>query len=206
MRAALSVGDLSLSCLAESFGEDGIEASGALIPAARGGTSYQVTSREEEPLSVRQAISVDLVVIQEADYFAMRSVLALAARGPVDLWVDAPIVETWVIATGRTSWALRRSTAVDLAPIATFAPRAFVGSTELTLVSTSPPAAGEFYVEPSARALSIETATLAANVGEVLTLRYYPIRPIGAVEVSWGHADEDVGMWTASIAAEEHLP
>lgn len=205
MQAALVVGGQSLQCLADSVEDSGIEPVGGLIPAADGTTSYQVRGGDERPLSARGEISIDLVVTTEADYMLLRGILAQAAAAPLRLWLDLPMVESWVIATARTSWPLRRATAFDLVPIATYSPRAFVGTTELTLVATSPPTAGEFFVSAAVASAEIETADLSASAGELLTLRYHPLRELGQVEVQWAHADEDVGMWTVSITAQEHV-
>lgn len=205
LSAAIVAGGQSLSCYASDVDETPVEPAGGLVPAADGTTAYQTHQERERPLSVRQEISLEFIVSEESDYFILRRLLGLAALAPLELFVDVPIEETWEIATTRTLWTMRRSTAVDLAPIAIHEPRAFVGAVELARSATSPPGAGEFYVDSAARAATIETLDLSASAGEILSLRYHPLRLLGQVEVTFAHTDEDNGLWTVGVVAQEHL-
>lgn len=205
MQAAIRIGGTLLGCLADTVSEDPISPAGGLVPAANGSTSYQTLAGEERPLSVRHEIQLDLATTSEGDYFILLGLLAQAAYVPLELWLDKPLVESWVIATSRTAWTMRRATAHDVVPIASYPPRAFVGTTELTRVASSPPAAGEFFVQPAAASTTLETADLSASAGQLLTLRYHPVRVLGSVEVGVQHADADVGLWSVTINAQEHL-
>lgn len=205
LQATIMIGDQSLSCLADSVDTGPVEPAGGLVPSAAGRTSYQVRAGTERPLSTRQEISLDLIVTSEEDYFLLRGMLGLASIAPLRLWMDWPEVESWIIATGRTEWPTLRAMPYDLVSIATYAPRLFIGSTEQALVASSPPGAGEFYVDPSASSMLVETPDISADAGQVLTLRYHPIRYLGLVEMTANATDEDAGLWSVSITAEEHV-
>ena len=145
---------------------------------------------------------------------------ALSQRQAVSCWLPIPVEDRWIIpATAKTSWTLSRNfsfSLVALNPVVDrTVPRVFIEETpgdtetrlELTRNATSPPDAGEFYVNPATDGSSFETLDLSGTyAGRVLTLRYYPKRLVRVGPVPLSLREEEFNGLDWTLTLEELIP
>lgn len=160
---------------------------GFAIELLAGNHVGQVAARPDgAPLSLHGE-PVELTVQQgnEDDYFRIRRLRALCGLAPVEVFLEDPIEDVWVIPeAAKTTWTLSRSFPYgSVGSYATRPPQAWVvdnptgaNPDALTPVTSGPPAADEFVVDDTANGTSIETDDLSAEVGRLLVLRYHPMR------------------------------
>lgn len=145
----------------------------------------------------------------EEDLFRMRR----AAHGAPVLWFPAyPIEDQWLIranAVGATIWRTARRAVWDGATYthAAYPPRVFVDATELTVITSGSPAAGEALVPdtqpPTQEYLEIETNTTDTTGAELLVLRYWP-----EYRVRFINQDQDIpsaNALTMTVQFEERI-
>lgn len=117
-------------------------------------------------------IEVDL--ISEDQRAFLMGAPALAHSGLLDVYLDVPIVDTWIAQPGQSTFVLSRSTFYGDGPTFSSRPaRVFVSTVEQTVVDGIP-AAGQYGIDQGSND-NILTAGTAPSTGDVVTLRYYPL-------------------------------
>lgn len=148
--------------------------------------------------SIRASFSI--IAAAESEYHTfMEASTGLA----VDVWPDLLIADRWHIPSansGQTTWKTSRRLPYDL-PFVTTVLRpvsVLIDDAEQTVVSSSPPAAGEVYVPSVGGFAAIETP--AGISGTWLTLRYHPIL---SARVSASLRHQDVNDLRLEVEIEE---
>lgn len=153
--------------------------SGGVVLATLGRTDVPqyLWMGEDQPINLEPVrLPLDFVVNGEAGYWALRRVSE--SGEVVDAYLDLPAEEAWSIplaASGQTLWKTARRLPWDVPGVttATRPPKAYIDTTEQTVVATAGPAAGEVYVPATGGFASIETPS--GITGSRLVLRYHPL-------------------------------
>jgi hypothetical protein len=182
--------------------------SGIGIEMLQGGVVYQRTPAHlAAPLSLEAvSCSIDFQGDSEESYYAWRRALSIAEVAPVTFWIAWPHEDVWLVRDASTTWTLSRSLAFDLVSPVTYAPRAFLrdlqGSamTELTLITSGTPGAGELKFNASAASFTVETADLSAEIGRALVFRYHPLRLVRIESLSEAMGEPNDLQYTVDLA------
>jgi hypothetical protein len=178
------------------------------IEMMAGGVVYQRTPAQlAAPLDLDAvSCSIDFQGDSEESYYAWRRARSVAQAAPVAFWIAWPHEDVWAVRDASTTWTLSRSLAFDLVSPVTYAPRAFLrdlqGSTmtELTLITSGTPGAGEMKYDAAAASFTVETADLSASVGRVLVLRYHPLRLVRIEGLSEAMGEPNDLQYTVDLA------
>jgi hypothetical protein len=209
----------TIECIA-SFEKEARDPFAALMPLLYGGVIFQtVPGLEDAPISLDpDRFNLELTDNAEEEFSFLESAIQLSAREPVAGLLPFPVEDRWIIpATVKTDWVMSRAFSFSMlaynAGDPKTVPRAFIEATpggvesrvELTLVGSSPPSAGEFYLDTAADGTSIETDDLSSTYsGRVLMLRYLPKRYLRVAPASL--STDEVNAINASVSLDEVIP
>jgi hypothetical protein len=155
------------------------------------------------PVSVRPlGIPFDVYLYEESAFWALSEAMDLGL--PVDLWLDHPITDQWILdfAPGQTTWKPSRKPPWGVVPGVTFADRqpvALLDGAELTRVAASPPAAGEVYIPDTAGADGYFTIETPALTGTVFKLRYWPLFRVTITALEFAARDGNDAVYSVTV-------
>lgn len=162
----------------------------------------------DAPINVYPAsFSLEWSIFDKGEYFKIVETSMKTAFAAPDFIPAIWIPDLWYIpaaSSGQTIWKTSRELPYDTFDItdSEYTPECYVDGVAQTLVGSSPPSAGEFYVQPSAATTQIELPSGIA--GTWLLLRYPARFYIGSMELE-DSADEE-NVWNLSAECEEHIP
>lgn len=177
---------------------------GLPIAMLDGGTVVQV-----QPMSPlysssfgAQVFDLEFSAASREDVDAIARLHALCRIGAPELLLWDVLEDIYLIgSTARTAWPLSRSSAA-LAPEVSSGRILHADGTvtDLTLVSASPTGT-EIAIDTD----EATTDDLSAYVGDLLSVRYYPVRLVAASELSEAVSGSDHD-YTVTLTLSEHLP
>lgn len=184
---------------------------GGALPLLAGGEFWQGSMRTAyAPRQLGGAeISIEVQATEEYQTTLLHHLPTLLAAGPVSFWMSWPVTDGWLIpSAAKTTWTLSRTLPFAWGlPIADYEPRVTVIDRSdlraagvvatLTRSATSPPSAGEYYVDPAANGTTLETANLTAHAGLELLALYWPVRLIDRAPAEWSvrqHNDMEISL------------
>lgn len=194
---------------------------GGSLPMLLGGSVYQTTPKEAyAPFRLGPAtFQTSFFAEVEAEVLVVERLPNLLGAGPVQMWLPIPHTDEWLIPTGaKTTWTLSRKMPwgwgllpSNFPPVVKVSnPRDLRASadTVLTRSATSPPSAGEYYVDIAANATEIETADLTASAGLHLSCLYYPVREWGGTDSNtWAvSSQQEINGMRVQLGLREHVP
>lgn len=188
---------------------------GTAIEMLEGGSVYQRTPRQANaPLDLEpETYSFSVQAGIEEDYFHVRRLFGTAHYQPVQVFLEDPIEDVWVIPSySRSLWVLSRFLPFGTVAYAGYAPQAWIADNprsgsaqeELTVINTGTAVANEIYVSDFENASTVQTGDLSAHAGRLLILRYHPLRELVLDEFTRAIGEPGKLEWKMSMT--ERIP